>query len=78
MAAAREISKLYEECVRGTVAEVLAHFNEHEPKGEFVLLVGGAPGEKKKKADGKREKADGKREKKAHPQHIDNLNDTAE
>ena len=71
MAAAREISKLYEECVRGTVAEVLAHFSEHEPKGEFVLLVGGATEEKKKKADGKREK-------KAHPQKNNNLNDTAE
>lgn len=71
MAAAREISKLYEECVRGTVAEVLAHFSEHEPKGEFVLLVGGATEEKKRKADGKREK-------KAHPQKNNNLNDTAE
>ena len=29
----REISKLHEEHVRGTLAEVIAHFNEHEPKG---------------------------------------------
>ena len=42
MSACREISKVYEESVRGTVKEVLEHFKEHEPKGEFVLIVGGA------------------------------------
>lgn len=42
MSACREISKIYEESVRGTVKEVLEHFKEHEPKGEFVLIVGGA------------------------------------
>ena len=41
MSACREISKIHEESVRGTIAEVLAHFNEHEPKGEFVLIVEG-------------------------------------
>jgi 16S rRNA (cytidine1402-2'-O)-methyltransferase len=39
--ASREISKLYEEHVRGTLTDVLAHFNGKEPKGEFVLCVGG-------------------------------------
>ena len=38
---AREISKLHEEHVRGTLAEVLAHFQAVEPKGEIVLVVGG-------------------------------------
>ena len=37
----REISKIHEESVRGTVAEVLQHFKEHEPKGEFVIVLGG-------------------------------------
>lgn len=37
----REISKIYEESVRGTLAEVQAHFTEHEPRGEFVIVVGG-------------------------------------
>jgi len=37
----REISKLHEESVRGTLAEVLAHFNAKEPKGEIVIVVGG-------------------------------------
>ena len=41
-AAAREISKLHEECVRGTLGELVAHFTKNEPRGEFVLLVGGA------------------------------------
>lgn len=37
----REISKLHEESVRGTLEEVLKHFEEHEPKGEFVIVLGG-------------------------------------
>ena len=38
----REISKVHEESVRGTTAEALAHFRETEPRGEFVVVVGGA------------------------------------
>lgn len=41
IAACRELSKMHEETVRGTLTEVLAHFTEHEPRGEFVLIVGG-------------------------------------
>ena len=37
----RELTKLYEETVRGTLDEVLKHFNEKSPKGEFVIVVGG-------------------------------------
>ena len=37
----REISKVHEESVRGTLQEVLQHFQEHEPRGEFVIVVGG-------------------------------------
>ena len=37
----REISKMYEESVRGTLTEVIAHFKEHEPRGEFVVVVAG-------------------------------------
>ena len=40
---AREISKIHEEHCRGTLAEVLAHFSEFEPKGEIVIVVAGAP-----------------------------------
>ena len=41
-AVCREISKLHEEIVRGSVEEVLSHFSTHEPKGEFVVVVAGA------------------------------------
>ncbi|MDF0707027.1 16S rRNA (cytidine(1402)-2'-O)-methyltransferase [Flagellimonas okinawensis] len=37
----RELTKLYEETIRGTVTEVLEHFNNKAPKGEFVIVVGG-------------------------------------
>ena len=41
-AAVREISKLHEECVRGSLASLVEHFTKNEPRGEFVLLVGSA------------------------------------
>ena len=47
--AAREISKIHEEHVRGSLDEVLAHFKETEPKGEFVIVVAGADAPLKKK-----------------------------
>jgi len=37
----REISKQFEETLRGTVIEMLQHFNEKVPKGEFVIVVAG-------------------------------------
>ena len=37
----RELSKLHEENVRGTVREVLTHFELKAPKGEIVVVVGG-------------------------------------
>lgn len=51
--ACREISKIHEESVRGTLAEVLAHFTETEPRGEFVIVVEGCEAPKKKKKDTK-------------------------
>ena len=41
--ACREISKLHEESVRGSVSELLEHFQSEEPRGEFVVVVGGCP-----------------------------------
>ena len=41
VAVVREITKKFEETVRGTLEEVIAHFKEHEPKGEFVIVVEG-------------------------------------
>lgn len=37
----REISKVHEETVRGTLNELVQHFTENEPKGEIVLIVEG-------------------------------------
>ena len=41
---AREISKVHEEHRRGTLEEVKSWFEEHEPKGEIVIIVAGATG----------------------------------
>jgi 16S rRNA (cytidine1402-2'-O)-methyltransferase len=37
----REISKIYEETLRGTLAELTDHFTKKQPKGEFVIIVDG-------------------------------------
>jgi len=40
-AVVRELSKLYEECINGSVEELIAHFKAKPPKGEIVLLIQG-------------------------------------
>ncbi len=37
----REISKLHEETVRGTINELITHFTMHEPRGEIVIVIEG-------------------------------------
>lgn len=44
----REISKLHEESVRGSLEEVLAHFKETQPRGEFVIVLAGKEKQKQK------------------------------
>ena len=46
---AREISKVHEECVRGTLEELVAHFSQTPPKGEIVIIVGGREEKSEKK-----------------------------
>lgn len=46
---AREISKMFEEHRRGTLVDVAAWYREHEPKGEIVIIVAGAPEKRKEK-----------------------------
>lgn len=53
---AREISKVFEEHRRGTVSEVASWYREHEPKGEIVLILEGAP---ERKAERKRYQDEG-------------------
>ena len=52
----REISKIHEQHVRGTLAEVAGWFREHEPKGEIVIVVAGKPAEKQRRRNEEREK----------------------
>jgi 16S rRNA (cytidine1402-2'-O)-methyltransferase len=59
-AVCREISKRFAETQRGTLAELIGHFAEVEPKGEIVLLVGGA--------------SEGPKEKKIHRNKYKNIN----
>ena len=40
VAVARELTKRFEECRRGSPGELIAHYAAHPPKGEIVLLVG--------------------------------------
>ena len=45
VAVCREISKIHEECCRGTLQDVLTHYSLHEPKGEIVIVLAGAAAE---------------------------------
>ena len=38
---ARELTKRYEEFSRGSLAEIIAFYDEHQPRGEYVVLVAG-------------------------------------
>ena len=48
---AREISKLYEESIRGTIEDVIRHFKENTPRGEIVVVVAGNNKSKKLKKE---------------------------
>jgi 16S rRNA (cytidine1402-2'-O)-methyltransferase len=45
LAVCRELTKLHEEVWRGIISEARAYFDEVEPRGEFTLVIGGAPEE---------------------------------
>ena len=45
IAVCRELTKKYEEVKRGTISEIISYFEEKPIKGEFVLVVDGAPKE---------------------------------
>ena len=55
VAVVREITKKFEETVRGSLDEVIAHFKEHEPKGEFVIVVEGYNSKPKRNRDDEEE-----------------------
>ena len=43
VALARELTKLHEEVYRGSLESAIAHVEQHEPRGEFVIVLDGAP-----------------------------------
>lgn len=47
----REISKFFEETVRGTLAEVISHFSMNDPKGEIVIVLAGLNDKKEKETN---------------------------
>lgn len=51
MAVAREITKVYEECLNGSADELLKHFRTTEPKGEMVLMIAPPQEEEKNISD---------------------------
>jgi len=54
----REITKMFEETVRGTVVEIRQYFEEKGVKGEFVVVIEGASPVKKKKTNSKSNRSD--------------------
>ena len=46
----RELTKLHEEVIRTTIAEAMEHFEQSAPRGEFVLVVEGAPEQQKEES----------------------------
>lgn len=51
IAVARELTKLHEEVWRGTIGDAVAWVAAHEPRGEFVIVVDGAPAPKEASDD---------------------------
>lgn len=50
----REISKIHEENVRGTLIEVAKHFEQTPPRGEIVIVLAGISSKKDKKSKGEK------------------------
>jgi 16S rRNA (cytidine1402-2'-O)-methyltransferase len=47
IAVARELTKIHEEILRGTISQARLHFSQQAPRGEFTLVVAGAPPKQK-------------------------------
>lgn len=51
IALCRELTKIHEEVLRGTISDMIKYYEQHEPKGEYVLVIEGAPKEEEKTSD---------------------------
>lgn len=58
VAVVREITKKFEQTMRGTVMEAIAHFKAHEPKGEFVIVVEGYDPKREREEEDTRDEYD--------------------
>jgi len=67
----REISKVHEESVRGTLAEVIQHFTETEPKGEIVIVLAGIDAKEEKEHQKELQKEE--RKSKKYKNNINNI-----
>ena len=65
-AVVREITKLHEECVTGTLAELAERYADAPPKGEIVIVVG-PPAEREAQRAGRRRRASTKRSRTLSP-----------
>jgi 16S rRNA (cytidine1402-2'-O)-methyltransferase len=54
-AVCRELTKMFEETNRNTLAALAAHYEKHPPKGEIVMVIDGAPARKGKHAQAETE-----------------------
>lgn len=48
---ARELTKIHEEIKRGTIEEIISHYEEHVPRGEYVVLIEGISSEERKELE---------------------------
>ena len=67
----REISKVHEESVRGTLAEEILHFTETEPKGEIVIVLAGIDAKEEKEHQKELQKEE--RKSKKYKNNINNI-----
>lgn len=54
----RELTKIHEEVIRGTISEMISYYSDRTPKGEYVLVVEGAGQNKEKETGGAEEAAE--------------------
>lgn len=47
----RELTKIHEEVLRGKISDMIAYYSDKTPKGEYVLVVEGAPAEEEQSGD---------------------------
>lgn len=51
IAVCRELTKLHEEIVRGTISDAISHFAKNEPRGEFVVIIAGTDDHQEEEPD---------------------------